>query len=760
MGANVRKKLLSISLIMLFSIVVLTNIEFASSSSKPTEIEEMNYYDYSIALRQSDPTNPTQILKYELLSELDQVGEQQSVIKKSPLDVKLDILNEENYFYHIRSFYDNPYIYDYDQAKMLAIGTNCYVYVFKSLFNAMGGEASARTIAEGFRDEFENKIYPNNVLYFGDPDGGVSGLDDIDGDHHVTILLDSLDAYVAGYFNPINEYTQEYLNDHGMSSSKSNEREMVYVDWTQTAGVLSHEFQHLIHFNYDQAEFLFVDEGCAEFSKYLNDYDMTDNLTYFATNFFFKNPEDSLLYWNYYDVSPENVRTDYGGAYIFIFYIAEKYGVDAIKDLVADLDHGAASIEDAVQGQGHFLSFNEIYLNWITAVAIDDPTFAGGIYGFENLDTDIDYDAVTNDWDEFSTFPVTANNRMNRYYGIYGAKLILPPDYLLLEVTQPTSYSLGLSIAVHNASGWTITQSIESGDVEVFVSGKLIDEAYILTSIMMEPTPTLPASYATEDGLGYTEDLDYSFVPGKPIFIGSYTQNYNTGNWAYSLNNVYLEDENGTAINDTSNVDVYVRFKKEYSTTVYDSLPLSYSAGLLWYIDCSLQPFDESDYEVSIIATGSSQYGRLDIEDISVEHILAVEKPVVTMNDEVSFYVDVNASYTQLNSWYNFTTNALTMILVYDSVGTVVATFEIEFDSVTNKWESALITMDTFIGNYYLAVRFGYAGRTVLSPNSDSFTLEGEEPTTNGIAFPFWTNALLVTTILAITIIRKKKSAK
>jgi hypothetical protein len=488
---------------------------------------------------------------------------------------------------------------------------------------------------------------------------------------------------------------------------------------------------------------------------------MTDNLTYFAINYFFKNPEDSLLYWNYYELPPENVRNDYGSAYIFTFYLAEKYGVNAIKDLVADLDHGAASVEDAVQGQGHSLSFNEIYLNWITAVAIDDPSFAGGIYGFENLDTNIDYDAATNDWDELSTFPITANDRINRYYGIYGAKLILPPDYLLLEVTPPSSYSLGLSIAVHNASGWIITQSIESGDIEVFVSGKLIDEAYILTSIMMDPTPTLPASYATEDGLGYTEDLDYSFVPGKPITIGSYTQNYNTGNWAYSLNNVYMEDENGTAINDTSGVDVYVRFKKQYSSLVYDLLPLSYSVGLLWHIDTSLQSFDESDYEVSIIASGSSQYGRLDIEEITVEHIIAVEKPVVTMNDEVSFYVDVNASYTQLNSWVNFTDDALTMIIVYDSLGTVKETFTIDFDPVANKWESDLITMDTYNGNFYLAVRFGYAGRTVLSPNSNSFNLEGEEPNnTNGIAFPFWTSALLVTSILAIPVIRKRKATK
>ena len=753
MGEKIRKKFLSISLILLFSVVMLSNIDFVYSNPKSIDLNTNYYDDISTKLRQSDPTNPTQILKYELLADLEQEKEKQPVIKKSPTDVKLDVLDETRNFYHIRSFYDDPYIYDYDTAKLLAIGANSYVYVYTATIADIGGESSARTLAESYRDEFENKIYPNNLLYFGNPDGGVGGLGDIDGDPRVTILLDTLDGGVAGYFNPRNEYSQ-------LIYDWSNEREIVYVDYTQGAGVLSHEFQHLIHFNYDQYEFLFVDEGCAEFSKYLNDYDMTNNLTTFATNYFFKNPEDSLLYWNYYETPPENVRTDYGGAYLFTFYLAEKYGVDAIKDLVADSDHGAAGVEDAVQGQGYSLDFNEIYLNWITAIAIDDPSFAGGIYGFENLDTNIDYDSASNDWDEFSTFPVTANDRLNRYYGIYGAKLILPPDYLLLEVSPPSSYSLGISIAVHNASGWAITQTIETGDIALFISGTLIDVAYVLTSIMMDPTPTLPTSFETEDGLGYTESLDYSLVPGKPITIGSYTQNYNTGSWVYSLSNVYLEDENGTAINDTSGVDVYVRFRDKFSLIVYASLPLSYSVSTLWHIDCSLQSFDETEYEVSIIASGSSQYGRLDIEDITVEHVLTVEKPTVTMNDEVSFYVDVNASYTQLNSWNNFTDNALTMILVYDSVGTVVATFPIEFDLVSNKWESTLVTMDTFNGNFYLAVRFGYAGRTVLSPNSDSFTVEGEEPNgTNGIAFPFLSSALLVTTILAIPIIRKRKSS-
>ena len=82
---------------------------------------------------------------------------------------------------------------------MLAKGPNCYVYVLDDVI-ASQGEGSSTTIANNWRDEFENKIYPNDVLYFGTPDGT---LGDIDGDSHVTILMASFDGGVAGYFDMI-----------------------------------------------------------------------------------------------------------------------------------------------------------------------------------------------------------------------------------------------------------------------------------------------------------------------------------------------------------------------------------------------------------------------------------------------------------------------------------------------------------------------------------------------------------------------------
>jgi hypothetical protein len=728
------KKIVSLSVIILISIVGFSSINSVDAKiqeniGKLDNKQEFSAYD----LFKAEPTNPTQILKLQRQSEsLDPVIDQ-SEIKQTVLE---DDLDDVRSFWIIDSFLDFPYNYIQVSAKMLAIGTNCYVYVINSEISSHG-ESNARTRAENWRDEFENKIYPNDLLYFGNPDGY---LGDIDGDSHLTILLADLDGGVAGYFDPNNEY----------AGSTSNSREMVYVDYDTTYGVLAHEHQHLIHYNYDTAEYWWVDEGCAEYAKYLNDYDMvTGNLTVFARDYFAHNPDDSLLYWNYYEDGGRNVRIDYGGAYTMIFYIAEKYGNNAIKDMVSDTAVGPFGIENALQGLGHSIAFNDVFLNWATALMVDDTSFGSGIYGYQDLDISVDYDLV-------STFPIDKLNSFNSYYGLYIAKLTNPPDYLMFDIESPTSYSLGISIAVHDTTGWSVQQSIQTGEIIEFISGTLVDTVYVITSIMMSTTPTTPLTGSSQFGLGYDENLDYSLLPGSPLYIDSYSMNYLIESWDFSLTDVYIEDENGTAINDTSNIDVFAQFKVSGSTLIYANIPLNYSPVSYWYVDVSLQSFDEEDYEVAIIASGSSQYGRESLGLIEVQHVMTVELPTVNQQDTTSLYVYSNATYTQLNAWTTFTEDALARVLIYDSDGTVVEAYDMVYNPFAIRWESSLIVLDTYNGEFYVAVRFSYAGRSVLSPNSDTFIIEGEVTPTNTLSSPYIIGILLFILGLSVPLIRRR----
>ena len=741
MKASPRKIVGSIAILM-FSLVLITNSNLTNVSSQYiTADNDTDQFDIIYDMFRNDLTNPTQILKHKLLMNGLDETQTQPIVKQT---VKQDVLDDEIEFWIIESFLVSEYHYVQRTATMLAIGDHCYVYVLNSLMTSQG-PASATLKAEDWRNEFETKIYPNNLLYFGNPDGN---LEDIDGDSHVTILLASLDAGVAGYFDPNNEY----LDSAVPPGVETNEREMVYVDYFTTYGVLAHEFQHLIHYNYDTAEFWWLDEGCAEFSKYLNGYDTTNNLTSFASSYFATNPDDSLLYWNYDEDGGKNVRIDYGGAYMFVFYIAEKYGNDAIKDMVASTSVGPVSVENALQGLGFLIDFNDLYLNWITALYVDDPSFGGGLYGYENLDISMNYNLV-------STFPATLTNRLNRFYGIYALKLDSPPDVQMLEITPPSSYSVGISIAVHNASGWTVKTSVQSTDILEFIEGTLVDTVYVITSIMMSSTPTIPSHSPVTDqfGLGYSDNLDYYIVLGSPIDIASYLMDYQSSTWDFSLTNVYIEDENGTEITDGSGVDVFVQFKDTATSIVYTSIELNYSAISFWFVDISLQTFDENEYSISIIASGSSQYGREELGLLIVQHELIVEKPTVNLESVISFHIYVNASYTQLGGWTAFTGSAEARVIIYDDEGTVVETYNMYYISSANQWESVLIEMGDYYGEFYAAVRISYAGRTVLSVNSDNFMIEGTTPSpTNGIFSPFFYGALVLISVLAIPVIRRR----
>jgi len=685
-----------------------------------------------------DSINPTQILKLIENLENERNPPADPVVSLDTIK-RDDVIDQEETFWMVTDFY-NTVTYGQISATLLAIGANSYIYITSSIISSVG-TATARARAEAWRDEFENKIYPNNLLYFGNPNGY---LGDIDGDSHVTVLLADLDdaANVAGYFDPNNEHTGE----------TSNTREMVYVDYDYNQySVLAHEFQHLIHYNYDPDEYWWIDEGCAEYSAYLNGYTLATNLTVFARDNFQHNPEDSLLYWNYYGAGSEDVRSDYGGAYMFIFYFAEKYGTGAIRNLVSETFGGPLGIENTLHNLGFSIDFNELYLNWVTALNVDDPSFGGGLYGFENLDINLDYELI-------SIFPNTKTDRLNRFYGMYIAKLVSPGDFMLLEITPPGSYSLAISVAVHDINGWSVTKKILDTDISVLINGTLVDTAYIVTSIVTSTTPSIPLADTSQFGLGYTDSLDYIYIPGKPLTITTGTLNYQSNSWDFSLYNIYIEDENSTEVTAASGISVYVHFEKSGSSLTAESLEMSYDPSIKWNINKNLQYFFEGDYVISVVASGSGQYGELKLSSINIAHILTVETPTISLYNDTALYVFTNSSYTQLNGWKTFTEVVETYILLYDVTDTPVGIFDIFYSSSSNSWKSELLVMNEYNGEYYIKVSFKYAGRTVRSSASDHFQLKGEIPTpTNSTAYPFLPIILIASLSVLVFIQRKNK---
>ncbi len=393
---------------------------------------------------------------------------------------------------HQRSFWVwdfNNQLFNEINATLLAVGTHGYVFMEHSCITELG-ETAATQQAEGIRDEFDSVIYPRVTDLSGHPDGS---LGDIDGDPHIVILL----SRSANYYSERNELDLPY----------SNMCEMVYLYYRTWLPYVAHEFQHLIWFNNEWDEPHYLLEGLSQYAEYYAGYLAPhDNIVPWVPDFL-QHPEDSLLYWNMFG-SPELPMTiDYGGAYLFTFYIAEHYGIDILRNLITEPTDGAYGVEAVLQAAGNDITFNELYLNWITAVTIDELGFGDNLYGFEGLDARISQYDTVND-------PSLLNDTISlRYYGIHIHKLLSPPDTFTVQIKKTSNHTIGVSLALHDAHGWHTYQSLHdetNTTVTDTFTGLSADVAYLITSYMQNQTPNVVK--ASSYGHGPSTEIEISIL--------------------------------------------------------------------------------------------------------------------------------------------------------------------------------------------------------------------------------------------------------
>jgi hypothetical protein len=355
------------------------------------------------------------------------------------------------------------------EARLLSVGDHCYIYMEDVAIEFLGQNVATER-GETYRDEFDSTIYHYVVDLAGNPDGV---LGDIDGDPRVIILLST---------NPVSYYGF----DNEFNRPNSNLCEMVYIRYTTSymLGVISHEFHHLILFNHDGDETPFIFESLAQFAaKYTGSVIPWDNITWGVSEFLL-HPEDSLIYWTP-NTGGAEAEVDYGSAYLFGLYLAEQFGVDFMRNLVSEEEDGAEGVMATLDDMGYNITFNELYLDWITALAIDVPSIADGQYGFHEANASIHRVGIVSD------LPYELNDLSLRCYGFNVRRLVAPPDYFVIDIAYLPVYTLGLSIAYHDDEGWHIQQTIQTGGslVEV-VEGSSIDNAYIMTTHLYEDTPS------------------------------------------------------------------------------------------------------------------------------------------------------------------------------------------------------------------------------------------------------------------------------
>ncbi|MCD5383760.1 T9SS type A sorting domain-containing protein [candidate division WOR-3 bacterium] len=210
-------------------------------------------------------------------------------------------------------------------------------------------------------------VYEIVTDMFGDPPLPPSP-HDIDGDSLIYILLlDVRRPGVAGYFSPWNQGTGAF----------SNRKEMFYVDtrFGQHNAVIAHEFQHLVNWNMDTDEELWINEGAATLAELLVGPSLWPGHQYV------QNTDVSLTSWG-------GQVSDYERVFFWTTYLWERVGDEGIRTMVQRQENGIAGIDSMLQQLGFAERFIDIHRDYAIALFMDNPdtTFYGGRFGFKNLD--------------------------------------------------------------------------------------------------------------------------------------------------------------------------------------------------------------------------------------------------------------------------------------------------------------------------------------------------------------------------------------
>ena len=284
-----------------------------------------------------------------------------------PAGVSADTLGE-NVTFHV-----NP-SYDYAgagtiTATLQSAGTDAYWYVDDRYWQGLSSSqrSSFRSDLDALASQFDTVIYPRETSFWGS-----EAKPGVDGDARVTILLERMNSGSGGYFETINNYPV-------LRAPDSNAREMVYVNvnavgTSYDTDFVAHEFQHLISFNQKDLinnveDDVWLNEARSEYAITQTGYNSPyQNSALQRRVFTFTlHPSDSLVDW-------PNTTNDYAIAATFIHYVAEQYGPTLVSAAGRNPYAGIEALEQAIAATGRTDRFADIFMHWMAAVTINDPT--------------------------------------------------------------------------------------------------------------------------------------------------------------------------------------------------------------------------------------------------------------------------------------------------------------------------------------------------------------------------------------------------
>lgn len=230
--------------------------------------------------------------------------------------------------------------------------------------------------------EFESNIYPTEVAFFGAPDyldGSGSLLEAwgyvppgyyADSEGRQVVLVENVrdeqfyteyPSYIAGFYSGTLE---AYFGRNTMTIDSYDWANRIGPDVARPflyEGVFAHEYQHLLHDDYDSDEVNWVNEGLSDWAEGLTGYGIPDS----HVSFFADHPENSLTSWS--DQSGLEILADYGIAYLYQEYMYQNYGQAFIQGEFHNPGNGIAGVDATLAGLGASESYADTFHSFAVA---------------------------------------------------------------------------------------------------------------------------------------------------------------------------------------------------------------------------------------------------------------------------------------------------------------------------------------------------------------------------------------------------------
>ena len=233
---------------------------------------------------------------------------------------------------------------------LVRTGIHCEIYLAQ-------GESISTSRLDALETVFDTRIYPNATEWFhpvsppsqveiriydmGDGPGGVGGFFIASPLHRDDLYLDIQDISV------IDE-------------------------------ILAHEFEHMLHYDLDPNEAVWLDEGMADLSVRVSLGPDTPAIQSHIALYELR-PENDLIVWD--EGTQEDNIADYGAAYSYVAYLADHFGGAAIMSTLSlETLNSMAGVDQVLSDLGYGEDGLDVHRRVKVANLLDDPVFGGGIY--------------------------------------------------------------------------------------------------------------------------------------------------------------------------------------------------------------------------------------------------------------------------------------------------------------------------------------------------------------------------------------------